>query len=109
MGYHTEEGGKRRMKTKKKKTPQEKPVESTIRVDFVQAAGTAIPLCWIPAPDVKALIKFLTTHAPLIDQDRVVRAQYYAVADVLGQYVREAEARNDKSETRGFTYPDKDK
>lgn len=91
-------------------TSKEKPrTVQEMQVDFLQTIGPVIPLCWIPAPDVEALIKFLDSCRPPDDVFRVIQAQSDAIVHVLHRYLREAEERNNQPSSMTFTYADKEK
>lgn len=67
---------------------------------FLQVVGETIPLCWIPVPDVQAVVKLLLEHLP--DSIlRLKRAQFQSVITTLNEYVGEALERNAKHGVTG--------
>lgn len=84
--------------------PKEEIQEAS--VNFLQVVGVAIPLCWIPVEDVKAVVMLLATHMPKEESLKLVRSQFNAAIGHLNEYIQEAEERNKKTEMAvTWTYP----
>ena len=76
---------------------------------FLQVVDETIPLCWIPVPDVQAVVKLLLEHLPGSIL-RLKRAQFQSVITTLNEYVGEALDRNAKHNTMStWTYSDGEK
>lgn len=67
-------------------------------INFMQTIGDVTPLCWIPVPDIQAVVKLLLEHMP-DSICRLKRAQFQAVISSLNEYVGEALDRNAKKTT----------
>ena len=82
------------------------PEEAKQHAHFLQVVGPEIPLCWIPVPDVQAVVKLLLEHLP--DSIlRLKRAQFQSVITTLNEYVGEALERNaEKTTTYVATWSD---
>lgn len=74
-------------------------------VNFVQTIGEVTPLCWIPVPDIQAVVKMLLDHLP-DSTCRLKRAQFQSVISSLNEYVGEALDRNAQKSSIYATFTD---
>lgn len=59
---------------------------------FAQVVGPVVPVCWIPVPDIKAVVMLLATNCPP-DTCPLSKEQYLTTIAQLNKYISEAEQR----------------
>lgn len=72
-------------------------------LNFMQVVGPAIPLCWIPVDDVKAVAMLLAMHQPKSESLKIVQAQFNTAIENLNKYINEAIERNNRPNTFSTT------